>query len=302
MPLGDALGPLLAKLGIVTPEEIELYHGRTRDHADIEVLRCRRSGVIFLSRNATEDIAYYEQKAVHNDGRAVETLTHTGVQQTVPTDDARRRAEAFGTQIRGKRWADIGAGRGDIVRLLGAAAKRAVAIEPNRQHLVTMRRDGLEAFAGLDEAPNPIFDIITLFHVFEHFTDPLGELERLYAVLAPGGKLLIEVPHARDFLLATIELQAFKDFTFWSEHLVLHTRYSLSRLVSAAGFHVLGIEGVQRYSLSNHFYWLRHGKPGGHDYWAQLDRQDLAQAYGAMLASLDQTDTLVMTAVKPERG
>ncbi|HRQ80256.1 MAG TPA: hypothetical protein PKZ97_03985 [Azospirillaceae bacterium] len=50
--------------------------------------------------------------------------------------------------------------------------------------------------------------------------------------------------------------------------------------------------GQQRYPLSNHLRWLRHGAPGGHEAWGFLDSPALERAYEARLAALDQTDTL----------
>ena len=107
-----------------------------------------------------------------------------------------------------------------------------------------------------------------------------------------------EVPHARDFLLQTLELKAFREFTLWSEHLVLHTRDSLHRFMAEAGFRDVSVRGFQRYGLSNHLYLLRHEMPGGHQHYFHLTRGDLDAAYGQMLAEIDQTDTLMCLARK----
>ncbi len=39
------------------------------------------------------------------------------------------------------------------------------------------------------------FDVITAFHVLEHVSDPLGFLGRLRDLLAPAGRLVVEVPN-----------------------------------------------------------------------------------------------------------
>lgn len=114
--------------------------------------------------------------------------------------------------------------------------------------------------------------------------------------MKPGAKLVIEVPHANDFLLSFLALKEFYEFTFWSEHLILHTRKSLNRFLECAGFNNVSIEGFQRYPLANHLYWLARGKPGGHVQWRQLRSHDLDLAYANILKSLDMTDTLLAVA------
>ena len=73
--------------------------------------------------------------------------------------------------------------------------------------------------------------------------------------LRPGGKLIIEVPHARDFPLHFLDLDAFKNFTLWSQHLILNTRESLLRFMQCTGLLVEVIEGCQRYDIANHMTW-----------------------------------------------
>ena len=94
-----------------------------------------------------------------------------------------------------------------------------------------------------------------------------------------GGKIIIEVPHAKDILISYFNLESFKSFTFWSEHLILHTRESISRFLTVAGFKDVEVFGIQRYPLANHFYWLKEGKPGGHNILTDLNNKDINNQY-----------------------
>ncbi len=111
-----------------------------------------------------------------------------------------------------------------------------------------------------------------------------------------GGRIIVEVPHANDFLLSTLNNEAFKAFTFWSEHLILHTRQSLKVFLETAGFVNVTVQGFQRYPLVNHLHWLAQGKPGGHVSWKHLRAQAMDRAYEDFLKSIDQTDTLIAVA------
>jgi SAM-dependent methyltransferase len=157
-------------------------------------------------------------------------------------------------------------------------------------------------YADIADTDNDHFDVVTLFHVFEHLQDPLDTLKTIRQKLVKGGRVIIEVPHANDFLISFLNLEAFKKFTFWSEHLILHTRNSLATFLRSAGFTDIQVIGYQRYPLANHLFWLAHGKPGGHKTWSCLVNAEIDIAYGNLLAQLDMTDTLIAVARKgPER-
>ena len=283
---------LLKSLGVVDEARLELYAPGTRDCPDLPVLRDRASGVIFLSRVHRSDLDYYEAKTATR----AEVALADRVIATPVLDDAKRRAQMFGAQIAGKAWLDFGTGAAAMLDLLGRDARRAVGIEPQATDRNAALARGLDVRRSLADVQGEAFDVVTLFHVLEHLPDPIETLQTLRALLAPGGILIVEVPHARDFLLQTLDSAAFRAFTLWSEHLVLHTRDSLERLLVAAGLRCRSVSGYQRYPLSNHLYWLRHERPGGHNAWSFLNTPTLEEVYASTLADLDQTDTLLAIA------
>ncbi len=73
------------------------------------------------------------------------------------------------------------------------------------------------------------FDLITLIHSLEHFTDPLEMLQTLRKKIAPGGQLFIEVNNAArtpfDLVVA--------------DHLCHFTPDSLTHMMQRAGFRVI---------------------------------------------------------------
>ena len=122
-------------------------------------------------------------------------------------------------------------------------------------------------------------------------------LRKIREKIKDGGRIVIEVPHANDFLLSTLKLESFKKFTLWSQHLVLHTRHSLELTLKEAGFKDVLIEGVQRYNLSNHLSWISQDRPGGHKSdLSIIESKDLNLAYANSLSKIDKTDTLVAIA------
>jgi len=135
--------------------------------------------------------------------------------------------------------------------------------------------------------------LTTAFHVVEHLPEPREILKKLGTLLTPGGRMVIEVPSADDALLTLYDCNEFQRFTYWSQHLYLFTASTLTTLIKQAGPKVISVQHYQRYSLSNHLYWLSQGKPGGHKQWSFLDAAEVKCAYAQSLASIGKTDTLV---------
>jgi 2-polyprenyl-3-methyl-5-hydroxy-6-metoxy-1,4-benzoquinol methylase len=283
----------LCRLGVCDAAGTELFHRGVRDRDDIDVMRCRRSGALFLHRTDHMDLAHYDAKAsTHRPG--------AGQRQMITTnEDTQRRFKRFAPLVRGRSWLDIGAGSGAMLDVLGPLASDYAAVEPQQVASEFLRQIGHAVYRRVEEVPAGRYAVVTLFHVFEHLTDPCDLLRQLYQRMAPGGRLVIEVPHARDLLIGLARNPAFCGHTFWSEHLFLHTRETLRALVAAAGFQVVAVQGEQRYPVANHLHWLATGQPAGHLAWNMLVDDRLDNAYGDVLARLDMTDTLTLEALRP---
>ena len=296
MPDKHPICALLIDLGISSMKSLRPYHPRVRDRDDVGALFCDKSGVIVLdSLEHVQDYYYASQ----------ETSSHFGVDDfqkpmNKGLEDLEFRVEQVLPVVTNKKWLDVGTGLGAIVGRLKLVATEVHAVEPQqevlRNHLNAM---GLkQIYSSIEDAPDDYYDVITLFHVFEHVPDPLAFLESARKKLVPGGQLICEVPHARDFLLSFLKLEAFKKFTLWSEHLILHTRGSLDAFLRAAGYSDIVIKGHQRYPLANHLYWLSKHQPDGHTVWGVLREKSLEKEYSALLDKLDMTDTLFAWAQK----
>jgi SAM-dependent methyltransferase len=87
----------------------------------------------------------------------------------------------------------------------------------------------VDDIAGL---PDGSFDVITLWHVFEHLADPVSMLKEVRRLLKVGGRLLIEVPnyggwHARIGGAAWHHLDV-------PRHLMHFSRRTLADMLSSA--------------------------------------------------------------------
>jgi len=283
---------LLNEFNLSDKNSLQVFHNSTRDIDSLQVLKCIKSGVIVLEKFVLPK-EYYEKNIQYTENFYGSINTEKGIIKSKPLEDDLRRFESYKELIDESDVLDFGCGRGDFIQLAKKISKRSVGVELNRTNRDYLNKVGIQCVNKLSELNDDKFDLITLNHVFEHLNDPINILIELQKYLKPNGMIIIEVPHARDLLLETFNLESFKSFTFWSEHLILHTRKSLEIFARNSGLEVKNIEGFQRYSISNHYNWLLNGQPSGHEIFKSLNNNDFHNQYEKLLQSIDQTDTLI---------
>lgn len=279
---------LLSDLKAIDKKRLEIFYPRVRDRDDIKVLRDSVSEVIVLSRSDHITDNYYQDR----EEKEKYIVNETEI-ETPRLYDNTRRAKDFGHYIRNKRWLDFGCGLGGMLDEIGSEAAFASGLEPSKTRQKKIIQKGYHVFGAINEIEDQSLDVITLFHVLEHLLEPVKILKLLRQKLKKDGLIIIEVPHARDALFTLYDCEKFKQFTFWSEHLVLHTKESLKLILDEASLSSNKIQGDQRYPLSNHLYWLSKGEPGGHEKWPMLVSEKLESGYKEQLKFLDKTDTLI---------
>lgn len=106
---------------------------------------------------------------------------------------------------------DVGAGKGDFVSLAGKNGYEAMGIEPSprfckyAQEFYGVRVE--QGYLGVSHHfRGELFDVITLFHVLEHVTQPQELLTFMSAHLKSDGIIYIEVPNADSLLLRIADL------------------------------------------------------------------------------------------------
>lgn len=286
---------------LVSPETIEVVHHRTRD-MEIPVLRDKRSRVIFLKE--AHEQRFYTQSGDGGDLDQDEHLIHTfdgGVMRSKKLKDEDRRLEQFLPLIKGKSICDFGTGHGFFLDLCVGTACQVSGVELREGCIKDIQKrlgESVMVQPSFKDFELP-FDIITMFHVLEHLENQQEYLNSAYMALKSGGTIILEVPHAEDFLIEKLALEAFYDFGFWSEHLILHTRTTIRYFLQAAGFIDIKIFPYQRFGYANHLHWLRHGKPGGHEIYKDIPSNEFDNSYREFLCQRNWSDTLIATARRP---
>lgn len=141
---------------------------------------------------------------------------------------------------------DVGSGPGVFLDLVKRAGWEGMGIELNRRAAAASReRYGIEVREGTIESvefPRASFDVVTLWDILEHVSDPRRMLERARELLKPGGLLAIETPNADALLdrvailLARVGVPGPAATFYGLHHLTLWNPKNLRRLLENIGF------------------------------------------------------------------
>lgn len=280
----------LKKAGIFKSKNTSIFSNQTRDR-NVKVLKDKKSGVIFIPKYRSDIKNHYQQKnenifSIKNAFK----VRKKNIQLTELNDDFRR-FKYLENKIKNKSLLDFGCGKGKFLNLSKKNTKNIAGLEINKQFINHLSKK-FKMYEDIDKIDQK-FDIITLFHVLEHIPNQIDTLKKIKKIINKNGKLIIEVPHANDLLL---NLKVFRNFTLWSEHLVLHTKLSLTKYLHIAGFKIDKIIFVQRYNFLNHIKWFLEGKPEGHATNQKLYDKNMIETYNKFLVKNQITDTLFFEA------
>ncbi len=110
-----------------------------------------------------------------------------------------RYAPTFMDPIR-VRVLDIGCASGGLLAEFSRRGWRAEGVEYSETLAALARSSGLEVHVGdflaLDLPPHA-YDLVTMFHVIEHFDDPSAAVAKCHSLLRDGGMLVMETPNWR---------------------------------------------------------------------------------------------------------
>lgn len=266
--------------------------GSVRDKPELEIFECKRCGIVFLSSFDHIKEGFYAGSEMH--GNEVPDID-LWLKETEWDDQ--RRFQYLKSILPNSSLLDFGCGAGGFILKARELTAEAHGVEPEKRMNSHFQNNNITVFQNISEISQDFlgrgYDIITMFHVLEHISDPKFILHELCELLAEGGQLIVEVPNADDALLTLYNNEPFSHFTYWSCHLFLFTSKTLAMLISQAGLRINYIKQIQRYPLSNHLYWLANGKPGGHRKWLFLDSPELHTAYEKQLAAMGKCDTIL---------
>jgi SAM-dependent methyltransferase len=217
-----------------------LYHTTTRQFA---VVRCQSCGMARLDpQPSPEELrqyypeSYWFAPGAGAAGRMAETYRRAVLGDHLRfVESSLRRSSAQGPLL------DVGSGGGLFLGIMRARGFRGIGLDVSPQAAaVAWRLQGVPSICALlEKAPlRPgAFAAITMFHVLEHLPDPRACLIAARNLLAPNGRLIVQVPNAASWQCRLLGRR-------WNgldvpRHLFDYRDADLEKLLHSCGFEVL---------------------------------------------------------------
>ena len=136
---------------------------------------------------------------------------------------------------------DLGCGSGDFLASLGKVGNfglYGIELPGGSAERAALRKNINLTVGTIAEAnyPSEHFDLVTMFHVFEHLTEPRNTLKIVHRVLKAGGRLVLAVPN-----ISSVQAKLFGPNWLHLDpprHLFLMPEDSFARAVHELGFEI----------------------------------------------------------------
>ncbi|WP_432626487.1 methyltransferase domain-containing protein [Brotaphodocola sp.] len=206
---------------------------------DLDLYQCPSCGLVQFD---CEPVSYYRD-VIRAGGFST---TMTGLRRK----QYRHLIETYG--LEGKRFLEVGCGRGEFLKVLTEFPVKAYGMEHKADLVEIAKKDGLsvwqefpetkdQVFAGYEEAP---YDVFLSFNFLEHQPRPDVMLQAIRHNLAEDGMGLVTVPSLEYILEKGSYYELIRD------HIAYYSFGTLRALLENNGFEVLEEEMINRDTIS----------------------------------------------------
>jgi SAM-dependent methyltransferase len=229
------------------PQNVEAFRctspGYGRHHT---IVKCQNCGLIYTNPRftgeeilgsyvAVEDPLYLEER----DGRVLTFERHLRPLEKLKAPPGQ--------------LVDVGAYSGVFVEIAAQHGWDAYGVEPSHWAVEQARERGLHmiegtlATSGLDSNS---LDVVTMWDVIEHVSDPFGEMQQAQRLLKPGGLLVV---HTMDIDSGFARVMGGRWPWLMEMHIYYFSKRTLKHMLEKAGFTVVRIEPQGRYLRLGYF-------------------------------------------------
>lgn len=101
---------------------------------------------------------------------------------------------------------DYGCGNGDFLKYISKKKIGVVGVEKSLSSQKICKSKGLEVYSSLKNSPKQMYNIITLWHVLEHMSNPSKSIDEFAKILSNNGAIVIAAPN-----IQSLDSQYFKE-------------------------------------------------------------------------------------------
>lgn len=206
------------------------------------IVRCSNCGLIFadLDDNISITDKYSLYGKTYFDGTGEINFEEEEKLFSSRFCDRLKRLE---NHVRKGKLLDVGCANGTFLSVAREHGWDAAGYEISEYAASKAKDRGFRVYAGLDDSDlrAATYDLVTMWHVLEHITNPRFILTKVHELLKPSGMVVIEVPDVGS--KPAIQQKENWHFVKPPEHLYYFDKNTLSKLLELTGFSVL--ESVQ---------------------------------------------------------
>jgi SAM-dependent methyltransferase len=214
-------------------------------------------GRVIGQRSAADVAAFYEIP-YYTHGNEVEVARSPLVQRVLMHLAWRRDRgiELSTSEGVGRSLLDVGCGSGDYLNMFARAGFDVVGVDPDPKARSVAQKFGPVHDGTAEDLPSlgRQFDTVLFSHVLEHCIDPATALRNARSVIAPGGRLIVEVPN--NDAAAFGMFQQLWPWTDIPRHLHFFAEASMRKLMADAGFRATKVLH-HGYTRQFHPHWIR---------------------------------------------
>lgn len=216
---------------------------KNRDYRDslsresFSLVKCSRCGLIYLNpRPFKKDLhKFYSGKYYCSSFGLIEEklIKHLSNQKILSLVEIKKTGKLL----------DIGCGPGTFLLQMKNRGYDVCGVDISSQACRIARRKKLKIYSGelkRHRFPSKSFDIVTLWHVFEHLYNPSDTLKEIRRILKDDGILIMETPNINCF-----SFEIFRGYHFHLDsprHLYHWTQNSMKLILNKNGFFVCKTE------------------------------------------------------------
>ncbi len=213
------------------------------------IVRCRQCGLVYANprwdSQLVSDSYSVVQDPTYVDEREGRVLTFSRNLQ--PFDDLVAKNSST------RRLLDVGCHIGVMVELAQQGGWEAWGVEPSTWAAEQARARGLHVVTGILETagiPENYFDVVTMWDVIEHLTDPSAEVCQVHRVLKPGGIFAI---HTIDIESLFARVMGKRWPWLMEMHLYYFSPRTLGKMLEKLGFEVVRSSAQGRFLRLGYF-------------------------------------------------
>ncbi len=213
----------------------------------IDLKQCEDCGAIFVyPPSSFEELLSGYQEQYFQSGEHLEWgyEDYFRLEEEV-RETARRRLQVMSNYVSGGKLLESGCATGWFLDEAARQGFDVQGVEISRFASEWGRENlGLRIFTGtLSEArlADEEFDVVVLWDVLEHLTEPLAELNQISRILKSGGYLFVSIPDAGSFWARAMGNKWF-GYAKIREHIFYYDRRSIAKVMSRAGFEIVRMQ------------------------------------------------------------